>query len=564
MTESPSFLTESTRISSIRNRNPPTISFFGRPGDPRKGLISFIDALSILCELTAVPTFSVWIVGGSGSETAIVKDIIEARPQLAAIRARGGLTIWGRVGTEALAELYSRASLVIMPSAREQFGIVAIEAMMCGTPVLATRVGGLADIIIDGHTGTLIDLDSPASLANAILGYLRNPDRVEREGCNGFRWSRLAFTVDETYASFDTVYRGGELPIKFPDRALLRQHELGQLRASVIASMGEDCALEDVSSSDHTSAIVRSSSGRFFCKWYRPERADHISVLPVAYPLHRERTLQDYVGRLTYHQHNPAVPDVFRLPTEQDPAAIFPYHETARLANPIPVLVQIAEAFRSYRPIAADDPAGCRYLEALRAFIEKPSLDRIVEHDLAAALLNVRITDGQLRFQQVHPHVELLRMQLLLQSNAWAISPGVRERFVGATAFVMDQSTVPLRLPEMCHGSLKPEHLLRKEDGSFVACDTDSSRYVVGPFDEVHDVWNLVSASTAFGPVNATSRLASMIDDTASRSVAMAWLLVYLIFDALLCATMGRDITSARAIRFCHDLPYVWKRWLTQ
>jgi hypothetical protein len=563
MTVSQSYPTAWIQTSSIRDRNIPILSFFGRPGDPRKGLITFLDALGILHGLAHVPPFAVWLAGGSDAEIDLVDELIEVRPPLCAMRDRGVMTVWGRIATEALPELYSRSSVTVVPSSREQFGIVAIEAMSCGSPVIAARVGGLADIVLDGYTGTFFDIDDAGGLANVLLGYLRNRERIRREGCNAIKWTQLGFTNDIAYARYDRLYKGAEPPADFPDRAHLRQVDLAELTAAVETHLGKPITVEDVSSSDHTSAIVTAAGGEYFCKWYRPERADHITVLPVVSRLRHERTLAYYAGRLRFHADNPWAPQVVRFPDAAQPFSLFERCHVPREIDVLKQLSRVANGFRSHRPVDPAQPTARDYLDALEAVLASRTLESIERFDLAAAVLNERISNGRPRFQQVHPHVELLRMDLLLRSNAWAIPAEVKERFAGATAFVLDHSHIPRRLPEVCHGSLKPEHLLIAPSGDVVACDTDSSRYIVGPFDEVHHVWVEVSDSPSFGVASGLTRLAQLTHSFEDLSIAASWLLVYLIFDALLTATSGGDIRKTRAVRMCRDLPYAWRRLIT-
>ena len=78
-----------------------------------------------------------------------------------------------------LRSLYCAADVSVMPSRREPFGLVAIEALACGSPVIATNQGGLPDIIND-KVGALVDVDDAAGLADAIMNELFRSDRPER------------------------------------------------------------------------------------------------------------------------------------------------------------------------------------------------------------------------------------------------------------------------------------------------------------------------------------------------------------------------------------------------
>ena len=85
----------------------------------------------------------------------------------------------GFVDAQRLRALYSAADVSVVPSRREPFGLVAIEALACGAPVVATNQGGLPDIIND-KVGSLVDVEDAAGLARAITDEIRRPDRAER------------------------------------------------------------------------------------------------------------------------------------------------------------------------------------------------------------------------------------------------------------------------------------------------------------------------------------------------------------------------------------------------
>jgi len=529
-------------------------------------VINFLDSLALMCRLADVPAFAVWIIGGSDGEAAFVESLIHSRTELSDLHANGALTIWGRLATEALPELYSRSRMVIMPSAREQFGIVGVEAMMCGCPVIATAVGGLPDIVLEGYTGTIVEPDSPAALANAMLGYLRNPDRACREGINARRWALQAFSRDKSYGALAGVYRGAPIPTAFASRSLLRQLDMEELRLRAKTILNTEITAHDVSSSDHSSAIIETPSERFFCKWYRPERSDHISVLPVPASLRRERSLTDYIAVLKFHRENGLTPRIIRMPEPDDPMAFFECCQRASLSKKDTLfqIRRLAEGFRSFRTLDPENPDASRYMDALRSVVAHPTLTQIAEHDLAAAELNARSLGSIPRFYQVHPHVELIRIQLLMREEAWSLPAEIQQRFDGAIAFTLNSGPIPVRLPAICHGSLKPEHLLVNASGAIVACDTDHSRYVVGPIDEVHHVWNELTASTSFGTEHAMDRMASLTDSAESFALATSWLLVYLLFDGLLAISLGRNIRGAPAVRFCRDFPYTYRQFVIQ
>jgi starch synthase len=107
---------------------------------------------------------------------------------------------------EDVIELLSHALLFVCPSIYEPLGIVNLEAMACETAVVASRVGGIPEVVVDGETGLLVEPGDPAALARAIGELVASPDRAEAMGRKGreraereFRWDRIAEQTVELY-----------------------------------------------------------------------------------------------------------------------------------------------------------------------------------------------------------------------------------------------------------------------------------------------------------------------------------------------------------------------------
>jgi type III pantothenate kinase len=112
----------------------------------------------------------------------------------------------GRVEDQPLLDYYAAADVFALPSSSEAQGIVALEAMACGLPVIATAVGGLLETIDDGRTGHLVPSGDVAALAEGVLKLLENePHRreiaaaarmaVERD----FSWPKAVAATIEVY-----------------------------------------------------------------------------------------------------------------------------------------------------------------------------------------------------------------------------------------------------------------------------------------------------------------------------------------------------------------------------
>ena len=171
-----------------------------------KGPHVLVRAAALLRRLRPDIALRVSIVGSpSGSE----------KYDLAALVAEHGLNdvvaLLPPVGSAELAQWYRSADLVAMPSSSESFGLVALEAQACGTPVVATNVGGLPRAVSDGRTGLLVDGRDPADWAAALESLHDSPQtRVDM--------GRAASVYAETFGWQHTA----ELTIASYDRALAR------------------------------------------------------------------------------------------------------------------------------------------------------------------------------------------------------------------------------------------------------------------------------------------------------------------------------------------------------
>ena len=83
------------------------------------------------------------------------------------------------VDRDRLAEWFRASDVCVVPSYSESFGLVAVEAQACGTPVVAARVGGLPTAVVDGVSGLLVDGHDPRVWANALCSVVRNPEALE-------------------------------------------------------------------------------------------------------------------------------------------------------------------------------------------------------------------------------------------------------------------------------------------------------------------------------------------------------------------------------------------------
>jgi D-inositol-3-phosphate glycosyltransferase len=126
-----------------------------------------------------------------------------------ALREKYGLedlvTFLGKRSQDTLPYYYSAAEVVVVPSFYESFGMVALEAMACGTPVVASQVGGLAYLVQDGITGYTVPVDDPQALADRLMQLLSNPalrqSMAEQavQYARGYAWEVIAQKLLQVY-----------------------------------------------------------------------------------------------------------------------------------------------------------------------------------------------------------------------------------------------------------------------------------------------------------------------------------------------------------------------------
>ncbi|MGW6910367.1 MULTISPECIES: D-inositol-3-phosphate glycosyltransferase [unclassified Streptomyces] len=117
------------------------------------------------------------------------------------------------VGQEQLADWFRAASLLVMPSYSESFGLVAIEAQAAGTPVLAASVGGLPVAVRDGRTGFLVQGHNPADYARVLRAFADDPHLSPRMGeaaarhAQSFGWDAAAAATADVYVAASHAHR---------------------------------------------------------------------------------------------------------------------------------------------------------------------------------------------------------------------------------------------------------------------------------------------------------------------------------------------------------------------
>jgi starch synthase len=166
----------------------PYVLFVGRISE-QKGIFPLLEAARTL------PAGVQVVLCASSPDTpellARLEAAVAGRPEIRWINAM--------LPVPEVVQLYSHAAVFVCPSIYEPFGLINLEAMACGTPVVASRVGGIPEVVVDGETGRLVEPGNVGALAEALRQALADPARARRMGEAGrrrveahFSWDRIA------------------------------------------------------------------------------------------------------------------------------------------------------------------------------------------------------------------------------------------------------------------------------------------------------------------------------------------------------------------------------------
>lgn len=174
----------------------PIVYYVGRMV-PEKGLSVLVDSMPYV--LREWPGVRFVVAGGGGYAN-------ELRAKANALGVGDNIMFPGRISDEVRDGLFKAANVAVFPSLYEPFGIVALEAMAAGTPVVVSDVGGLSEVVDLHNTGIKVHPDDPQSLAWGILHTLQNPEWSAARASNAnqmvraeYNWGRIADITTQVY-----------------------------------------------------------------------------------------------------------------------------------------------------------------------------------------------------------------------------------------------------------------------------------------------------------------------------------------------------------------------------
>ena len=174
------------------------VLFVGRV-EPLKGLDLLLQAAA---QMETGQAVKVMVVGGIEEGDTEVSRLQDSARDLGIDRV---IEFVGRVDQDELPFYYNAADVCVMPSYYESFGMAALEAMACGTPVVASRVGGLSTVVHHGHTGFLKSWRCPEAFANSLDMILSSEDlqdsmgKAARKRAEDMSWENVAARIVDVY-----------------------------------------------------------------------------------------------------------------------------------------------------------------------------------------------------------------------------------------------------------------------------------------------------------------------------------------------------------------------------
>ena len=178
---------------------------------PFKGLDLLLHAMTYLPNHG---TTRLLVVGGNAGKA---DELAKMNSLVSELGISNMVAFVGAVEHEKMPTFYNAADICVIPSYHESFGLVAVEALASGTPVVASRVGGLATIVKDGETGYLVDERSPEALATYLCLLMSENEiresmaKAARPSVMKYNWSSTARRILKVYQQLSGSHVGAGL-----------------------------------------------------------------------------------------------------------------------------------------------------------------------------------------------------------------------------------------------------------------------------------------------------------------------------------------------------------------
>jgi len=140
-------------------------------------------------------------IAGDGPELGRLQSMAEK------LGISGKVEWLGEVTNSEVARFYQELDVVVVPSLEESFGVTAVEGSACGRPIIASRVGGLPEVVLDGQTGIMVKSQNVDSLVAAMEYMLENPQERVRMGLAGREFVLKHYDFQDNVTQMEQVYK---------------------------------------------------------------------------------------------------------------------------------------------------------------------------------------------------------------------------------------------------------------------------------------------------------------------------------------------------------------------
>jgi len=185
-------------ITKKNNERQKMIGYIGRLSG-EKGVSNFVEAIPLIKKSNNALNF---IIGGDGNLRLKIDVYLKDKNLTEVVKLPG----W--ISHDKLPKLLNELKLLVLPSYTEGLPNIMLEAMACGTPVLATPVGAIPDIIKDGETGFILEDNSPECIAGSVLKIIKLPDHeLECVSKNARSLVEREFAFEKTVERWETIFQ---------------------------------------------------------------------------------------------------------------------------------------------------------------------------------------------------------------------------------------------------------------------------------------------------------------------------------------------------------------------
>ncbi len=146
-----------------------------------------------------IPDVQVSIASEGEATELIIKMMVD-------LDLQKNVTLTGQIDNKDINAFIAKHHMMIMPSLREAFGVAALDASASGRPVIASRIGGIPEVVVDGETGILVPPGDVIPLADAIIKLAGEPDTVTRMGRAGYEFVKANYTWEKSLDMMIDLY----------------------------------------------------------------------------------------------------------------------------------------------------------------------------------------------------------------------------------------------------------------------------------------------------------------------------------------------------------------------